>query len=181
MDGILADLGVSSYQIDKEERGFTYQGKTKMDMRMNTKDSIDAIEVINTYDQEKLEDIFSKYGDIQKPKKIVKEINQHEDNIARLENESFPLKTDQFIDEIKKGSSLNKILPEAFALVREASRRINQERHFDVQLIGGIALHENKIAEMKTGEGKTLTIVLAAYLNALEKNCLLYTSPSPRD
>ena len=101
--------------------------------------------------------------------KIVKEINQHEDNIARLENESFPLKTDQFIDEIKKGSSLNKILPEAFALVREASRRINQERHFDVQLIGGIALHENKIAEMKTGEGKTLTIVLAAYLNALEK------------
>ena len=74
MDGILADLGVSSYQIDKEERGFTYQGKTKMDMRMNTKDSIDAIEVINTYDQEKLEDIFSKYGDIQKPKKIVKEI-----------------------------------------------------------------------------------------------------------
>ena len=60
-------------------------------------------------------------------------------------------------------------MPEAFALVREASKRINNERHFDVQLIGGIALHENKIAEMKTGEGKTLTIVLAAYLNALDK------------
>ena len=60
-------------------------------------------------------------------------------------------------------------LPEAFALVREASKRVHKERHFDVQLIGGVALHENKIAEMKTGEGKTLTITLAAYLNALEK------------
>ena len=70
---------------------------------------------------------------------------------------------------LKNGKNLNDILPEAFALVREASKRINNERHFDVQLIGGIALHENKIAEMKTGEGKTLTIVLSAYLNALEK------------
>ena len=59
-------------------------------------------------------------------------------------------------------------MPEAFALVREASRRILGERHFDVQILGGVVLHENKIAEMKTGEGKTLTIVLAAYLNALD-------------
>ena len=101
--------------------------------------------------------------------KIVKRINQLEDNIIKLEDKEFPLKTNQFISTLKEGKKLDDILPEAFGLVREASRRINNERHFDVQLIGGIALHENKIAEMKTGEGKTLTIVLAAYLNALEK------------
>merc|ERR1711991_104670 len=66
------------------------------------------------------------------------------------------------------GTALDKILPEAFALVREASLRSRGERHFDVQIIGGVVLHENKIAEMRTGEGKTLTIALAAYLNALE-------------
>ena len=64
---------------------------------------------------------------------------------------------------------MDSVLPEAFALVREASKRTTGERHFDVQIIGGIVLHENKIAEMKTGEGKTLTIALAAYLNALSK------------
>ena len=73
------------------------------------------------------------------------------------------------MEELKKGKKLNDILPQAFAFTREASRRINNERHFDVQLVGGVVLHEKKIAEMKTGEGKTLTIVLAAYLNALEK------------
>ena len=66
---------------------------------------------------------------------------------------------------------LEELLPETFALVREASNRINNERHFDVQLIGGVVLNENKIAEMKTGEGKTLTIALAAYLNSLKKRC----------
>ncbi len=101
--------------------------------------------------------------------KIVKEINLKESNISKLEDEKFPLRTNEFLSRLKNGEKLNDILPEAFALVREASKRINNERHFDVQLIGGIALHENKIAEMKTGEGKTLTIVLAAYLNALEK------------
>ena len=65
------------------------------------------------------------------------------------------------------GNRLDQILPEAFALVREASNRTRNERHYDVQLIGGIVLHEKKIAEMKTGEGKTLTIALTAYLNAL--------------
>ena len=60
------------------------------------------------------------------------------------------------------------MLPEAFALVREASKRLNNERHFDVQLVGGLVLNQNKIAEMKTGEGKTLTIALSAYLNSLE-------------
>ncbi len=100
---------------------------------------------------------------------IVKKINLEESNISKFEDKKFSLRTNEFISRLKNGEKLNDILPEAFALVREASKRINNERHFDVQLIGGIALHENKIAEMKTGEGKTLTIVLAAYLNALEK------------
>ena len=101
--------------------------------------------------------------------KIVEEINLKESKVSKFEDNEFPLRTNQFISRLKEGEKLNDLLPEAFALVREASKRINNERHFDVQLIGGIALHENKIAEMKTGEGKTLTIVLAAYLNALEK------------
>ncbi len=101
--------------------------------------------------------------------KITKKVNDLEEETRKLEDKSFPIKTEEFIEQIKSGTSLEKILPEAFALVREASRRINNERHFDVQIIGGIVLHENKIAEMKTGEGKTLTITLAAYLNALTK------------
>ena len=101
--------------------------------------------------------------------KAVKKINDLEEQAIKLEDESFPIKTKEFVEKINNGAPLDKILPEAFALVREASKRINNERHFDVQIIGGIVLHENKIAEMKTGEGKTLTIVLSAYLNALEK------------
>ena len=101
--------------------------------------------------------------------KIVRNINSLEKNVEKLNESAFPKKTEEFIEQIKNGKKLIEILPEAFALVREASKRINNERHFDVQLIGGVALHENKIAEMKTGEGKTLTIVLSAYLNALEK------------
>ena len=98
---------------------------------------------------------------------IVKKINSLENDIQNLSNEDFPKKTLEFKEKIKNGKSLDEILPEAFALVREASKRTREERHFDVQLIGGIALHESKIAEMRTGEGKTLTITLAAYLNAL--------------
>ena len=101
--------------------------------------------------------------------KVVKKINELESYTTKLEDKNFPEKTNELIINLKKGKSLDDLLPEAFALVREASKRTNQERHFDVQLVGGIALHENKIAEMKTGEGKTLTIVLSAYLNALEK------------
>ena len=107
--------------------------------------------------------------ELDKIKKIVDKINKLEKNFQNLSENEFPLKTEKFINEVKNGKDLNEILPEAFALVREASKRINNERHFDVQLIGGVVLHENKIAEMKTGEGKTLTITLAAYLNALEK------------
>ncbi len=107
--------------------------------------------------------------EIDRISKIVKKINILEEAVKKLDEADFPKKTNEYIEQIKSGKKLDEILPEAFALVREASKRINNERHFDVQLIGGIALHENKIAEMKTGEGKTLTIVLSAYLNALEK------------
>ena len=100
--------------------------------------------------------------------KIVDQINLSEENIKKLSDKEFPEKTFKLKEEIQKGISLDKILPEAFALVREASLRSRGERHFDVQIIGGVVLHENKIAEMRTGEGKTLTIALAAYLNALE-------------
>ncbi len=100
--------------------------------------------------------------------KIVAQINLLGENIKKLNDEDFPKKTVKFQQEIQKGNSLDKILPEAFALVREASLRSRGERHFDVQIIGGVVLHENKIAEMRTGEGKTLTIALAAYLKALE-------------
>ena len=102
-------------------------------------------------------------------KKIVSKINLLEDNFKELADKDFPLKTLEFKKDIKNGKKLDDILPEAFALVREASKRTRNERHYDVQLIGGIVLHESKIAEMKTGEGKTLTITLAAYLNALEE------------
>ena len=100
--------------------------------------------------------------------KIVKQINLLEENVKKLKDSDFPRETLRLKQKIRNGSSLNQILPEAFALVREASRRTRDERHFDVQIIGGVVLHENKIAEMRTGESKTLTIALAAYLNALE-------------
>ena len=100
--------------------------------------------------------------------KIVKIINSLEEKSKNLSNEDFPKKTQELKNKIKNGKTLDQILPDAFALVREASKRSRNERHYDVQLIGGIVLHENKIAEMRTGEGKTLTIALSAYLNALE-------------
>tara|TARA_A100000164_G_scaffold308785_1_gene285987 strand:+ start:81 stop:2645 length:2565 start_codon:yes stop_codon:yes gene_type:complete len=101
--------------------------------------------------------------------KIVQQINSLEKNYKNLNDADFPKKTNEFKNQIKNGKSLNSLLPEAFALVREASLRTRNERHFDVQMIGGVILHEGKIAEMRTGEGKTLTITLAAYLNALEE------------
>ncbi len=101
--------------------------------------------------------------------KIVNKINSFEEEIKNLKDEDFPKKTIEFKEKINNGEKIEQILPEAFALVREASKRKRGERHFDVQLIGGIVLHESKIAEMKTGEGKTLTITLAAYLNALHE------------
>ena len=111
----------------------------------------------------------SNQKELDKLKKTAKKINDLEKEIIKLDDQSFPQKTKELMEQINNGASLDKILPEAFALVREASKRSTNERHFDVQIIGGIVLHENKIAEMKTGEGKTLTIALAAYLNALSK------------
>ena len=99
--------------------------------------------------------------------KTVEEINSLENQVRELQDSDFPKKTLELKEKIKNGENLDKILPLAFALVREASRRTRNERHFDVQLVGGIVLNEAKIAEMRTGEGKTLTITLAAYLNAL--------------
>ena len=101
--------------------------------------------------------------------KIVSKVNLIEENLKNLKDDDFPKKTLEFKERIKKGETLNQILPDAFALVREASKRVRNERHYDVQIIGGIVLHEGKIAEMRTGEGKTLTIALAAYLNSLEE------------
>jgi preprotein translocase subunit SecA len=99
--------------------------------------------------------------------KIVEKINSLENDFKKLDDLEFPKKTQEYKEQIKQGKTLDEILPEAFALVREASKRTRNERHFDVQIIGGVVLHGGKIAEMRTGEGKTLTISLAAYLNAL--------------
>ena len=98
---------------------------------------------------------------------IVEKVNSFEPIIKGLSDEEFPNKTKEFKNRLKQGESIDELLPEAFALVREASKRTRDERHYDVQIIGGAVLHEGKIAEMRTGEGKTLTISLAAYLNAL--------------
>ncbi|KKR96757.1 MAG: Protein translocase subunit SecA [candidate division TM6 bacterium GW2011_GWE2_41_16] len=98
---------------------------------------------------------------------IVAHINAYEPEMMKLSDQQIRAKTDEFRAMLSKGKTLDDILPQAYALVREASRRTIQQRPFDVQLIGAIALHEGKIAEMKTGEGKSLTATLALYLNAL--------------
>ncbi len=100
--------------------------------------------------------------------KIVEEINSLEAQISSLSDEKLKQKTDEFREKLDKGETLDEILKEAFAVVREVAKRTLGMRHFDVQLVGGLVLHEGKIAEMKTGEGKTLVATLAAYLNALE-------------
>ena len=109
----------------------------------------------------------SSQRDIDKLKSIVQKINDWEPKIKNIPDENFPAKTAEFKSKIQKGAKLDDLLPEAFACVREASKRILSERHFDVQLMGGIILHQGKIAEMKTGEGKTLVATLPVYLNSL--------------
>jgi len=99
--------------------------------------------------------------------KIVERVNSYEVKIKDISDKDFPLKTLELKEKLKKGENIDELLPEAFALVREASKRIRNERHYNSQIIGGVVLHEGKISEMRTGEGKTLTITLAAYLNAL--------------
>ena len=105
---------------------------------------------------------------IKKYKPIIDQINNLENEFSDLLDEQLKLKTQIFKDRLTKNENLKNILPEAFATVREASKRTLKQRHFDVQLTGGMVLHEGKIAEMKTGEGKTLVATLACYLNALE-------------
>lgn len=105
---------------------------------------------------------------VKKLYKIVNQINALEPNFIKLSDEELKAKTDEYRNRLKNGETLDDILPEAFATVREASKRVMGQRHYDVQLIGGIVLHKGMIAEMKTGEGKTLVATLAAYLNALE-------------
>jgi len=99
--------------------------------------------------------------------KIVRAVNAIEPQMQSLEDADFPLKTEEYRKRFADGESLDQLLPEAFALIREIARRVSGTRHFDTQLIGGITLHEGRIAEMRTGEGKTQVATLAAYLNAL--------------
>ena len=111
----------------------------------------------------------SNQAELDKTKNLIAAINSKENSIKSLSDGEFKEKTLNLKRSIKDGNSLDNIIPESFALVREAAKRALGERHYDVQLAGGIILHEGKIAEMKTGEGKTLTITLAAYLNALNE------------
>ncbi len=112
----------------------------------------------------------SSQRELDKLKSTIKKINDLEPHIKKIPSESFPAKTAEFKEKIKKGISLNELIPETFAYTREAASRTLGERHYDVQLLGGIILHQGKIAEMKTGEGKTLVSTLPVYLNALTNN-----------
>ena len=114
--------------------------------------------------------IFKTYSEkeVKRVKPIVDKINSLEEEMSKLSDSELRSKTDYFKEQLKQGKTLDDILPEAFAVVREASKRVLGMRHFDVQLIGGIILHQGRIAEMKTGEGKTLVATLPVYLNALE-------------
>ena len=113
--------------------------------------------------------IFGNYSEkeVKRIRPIVDKINSLEEEISKLSDKELTAKTQYFKEELAKGKTLDDILPEAFAVVREASKRVLGMRHFDVQLIGGIILHQGRISEMKTGEGKTLVATLPVYLNAL--------------
>ncbi len=116
--------------------------------------------------------IFPTFSDtfIKKAEKIVKAVNTEEVEVVKLADADFPIKTQELKDKLASGTSIDDILPYAFALVREASKRTLGQRHYDVQIIGGYALHSGHIAEMRTGEGKTLVGTLPVYLNALTGN-----------
>ena len=106
--------------------------------------------------------------EVKKMRKVVDHINSIEKDYINLTDQQLKNKTAEFKRRLKKGETLDDLLPEAFAVVREASKRVLGMRHFDVQLIGGMTLHKGNIAEMRTGEGKTLVATLPVYLNALE-------------
>ena len=116
-----------------------------------------------------LEKIFGTYSEreVKKLQLIADKIEALDDSMQSLSDEQLQAKTTEFKDRISKGESLDSLLPEAFAVCREASSRVLGKKHFRVQLLGGMVLHQGRIAEMKTGEGKTLVATLPAYLNAL--------------
>lgn len=116
-----------------------------------------------------LSKVFGSYSEkeVKRVMPLVEKINELEESISNLSDVELRGKTDEFKDRLNQGETLDDLLPEAFAVVREASKRVLGLRHFDVQLIGGIILHQGRIAEMRTGEGKTLVATLPAYLNAL--------------
>ena len=99
---------------------------------------------------------------------IAKAVNAIEDDFVSMSDEELRAQTDEFKQRLEGGESLDSLMPEAFATVREAAKRVLGQRHFDVQIMGGAALHLGNIAEMKTGEGKTLVATLPTYLNALD-------------
>src|SRR5215218_9292867 len=101
---------------------------------------------------------------------IAKAVNAIEDDFVAMTDEELRAQTEEFRKRLADGETLDDLMPEAFATVREAAKRVLGQRHFDVQIMGGAALHLGNIAEMKTGEGKTLVSTLPAYLNALEGN-----------
>ena len=105
--------------------------------------------------------------EIARYRKVVEKINALEPQMQALTDDKLTGYTNKFRERLANGETLDDILPEAFAVVREGSRRVLGMRHFDVQLIGGMCLHEGRIAEMRTGEGKTLVATLPVYLNAL--------------
>ncbi|MCJ7788892.1 MAG: preprotein translocase subunit SecA, partial [Candidatus Atribacteria bacterium] len=105
--------------------------------------------------------------ELKKLQPIVDKINSYEPNISKLNDGELKDKTAEFKERLNKGEALDNILPEAFAIVREVAKRVTKMRPFDVQLVGGMVLHQGKIAEMATGEGKTLVATMPAYLNAL--------------
>ncbi|MFP5429627.1 MAG: preprotein translocase subunit SecA, partial [Gammaproteobacteria bacterium] len=108
--------------------------------------------------------------ELKRMRAMVAQVNALEDKYKALPDAGLAACTADFKERYQKGESLDQLLPEAFAVCREASRRVLGMRHYDVQLIGGMTLHEGRIAEMRTGEGKTLTATLPAYLNALSGN-----------
>ncbi len=106
--------------------------------------------------------------DLKRIQPIVNQVNELEASVSKLDDAALKARTPEFKRRLDRGESLDDLLPEAFAVVRETSRRTLRMRHYDVQIIGGTVLHEGKIAEMKTGEGKTLVATLPVYLNALK-------------
>ena len=110
---------------------------------------------------------FGSDKDLKRYYKLVDKINALEPTYEKMDEEELKKQTDLFRERYANGESLDSMLPEAFAVTREASKRVLGMRHFDVQMIGAMALHEGHIAEMKTGEGKTLVSTLAGYLNAI--------------